>query len=242
MNKSLKVEKDKTIKLKKSLVYYKDKASRHIEGLIVDKDKEIELLQQQLKELKLEKDGLQALLEISESETVTTFENERYVHGIREIYIKLLGMNVGWNNVRPVIECVLEQFTNIWLEELLPSSTTTGNLFAEDQTLAKIQAAMAIAENKNSTLHYDETSKYERKTGSIQVTIGGKSLGVGLFDEDFGTAERLFDSIKNCLQKTAGHLTKVKKADQLPKMLLNLKNTMTARHSVNDSVADLLEQ
>ena len=101
---------------------------------------------------------------------------------------------------------------------------------------------MAIAENKNSTLHYDETSKYERKTGSIQVTIGGKSLGVGLFDEDFGTAERLFDSIKNCLQKTAGHLTKVKKADQLPKMLLNLKNTMTARHSVNDSVADLLEQ
>ena len=128
------------------------------------------------------------------------------------------------------------------LARLLPSAATTGNLFAKAQILAKIQAAMAIAENKNSTLHYDETSKYGRKTGSVQVAVGGKSYGVELFDEDFGTAERLFDSIKNCLQKTAGHLTKVKKADQLPKMLLNLKNTMTGRHSVTDCVADLLEQ
>ena len=59
LNKSLKEEKDKTQKSKKSLIYYKDKkASRHIKDLIVDKDEEIELLQEQLKELKLEKDGL----------------------------------------------------------------------------------------------------------------------------------------------------------------------------------------
>ena len=44
------------------------------------------------------------------------------------------------------------------------------------------------------------------------------------------------------MQKTAEHLTKVKKADQLPKMLVNFKNTMTDRHTVNDCVADLLEQ
>ena len=37
-------EKDKTQKLEKSLVYYKDKARRHIKDLIVDKDEEIELL------------------------------------------------------------------------------------------------------------------------------------------------------------------------------------------------------
>ena len=43
--------------MKKTLNYYKDKASRHIKDLIVDKDEEIELLQEQLKELKLEKDG-----------------------------------------------------------------------------------------------------------------------------------------------------------------------------------------
>ena len=63
--------------MKKSLNYYKDKAGRHIKDLIVDKDQEIELLQEQWKELKLEKDGLQALLDISESDMVTTFENKR---------------------------------------------------------------------------------------------------------------------------------------------------------------------
>ena len=84
-----------------------------IKDLIVNKGEEIELLQKQLKELKLEKDGLQKLLDISESVTVTTFENERYVNGIREIYIKLLGINVGQNHVRPVTESILERFTNI---------------------------------------------------------------------------------------------------------------------------------
>ena len=94
--------------MQKSLVYYKDQASRHIKDLIVDKDKEIELLQEQLKELKLEKGGLQALLDINESDTVKTFENGTYVNGIRGIYIKFLGMKVGRNNVDPVIESVLE--------------------------------------------------------------------------------------------------------------------------------------
>ena len=64
-------------------------------------------------------------------------------------------MNVGWNNVYPVIESVLEQFTNICLKGLLPSAATTGNLFAEAQIQVKIQAAMAITENKDSTLYYD---------------------------------------------------------------------------------------
>ena len=86
-----------------------------------------------------------------------------------------------------------------------------GIFFAEAQILAKIQAAMAIQENKNTTLHSGEISKYGRKTGSIQVTAGGKSYAVRLFDEDVGTAERLVDSIKNSLEKTAEHRTKVKK-------------------------------
>ena len=59
-------------------IIYVYKVSRHIKDLIVDKDEEIELLQEQLNELKLEKDELQALLDISESVAVATFENGRY--------------------------------------------------------------------------------------------------------------------------------------------------------------------
>ena len=43
---------------------------------------------------------------------------------------------------------------------------------------------------------------------------------MGCLDEDIGTAEKLFDSIKRCLGKTAKYLTKVRKIEQLPKMLL----------------------
>ena len=60
------------------------------------------------------------------------------------------------------------------------------------------------------------------------------------FVKDIGTAERLFDSIKNCLEKTTEHVTKVKKLDQLPKMLLNLKNNTTDRNSENDCVDDFI--
>ena len=59
-----------------------------------------------------------------------------------------------------------------------PSAATTRNLFEEAQILAKIQAAMTVAENENSTLHF-----------------------LTLFDENIGTAERLFDSIKKLLGK-----------------------------------------
>ena len=65
---------------------------------------------------------------------------------------------------------------------------------------------------------------------------------MGLFDEDIGAAKGLFHSIKKCLEKTAEDLAEVKKTEQLPKMLLNLRNTMTDRHSANNCVDDLSEQ
>ena len=54
--------------------------------------------------------------------------------------------------------------------------------------------------------------------------------------------ERLFDSIKECLEKTADNLRQITKSDELPKLLLNIKNTMTDRHNVNDCVDDRLEK
>ena len=94
----------------------------------------------------MEKDALKVLRDISESDAITASESGRCVNGIRENSIKLLGMNVGRNNVCPVIESVLELFTNKQLEG--PPAATTGNFFVEVWILTKIQAAMAIAEKK----------------------------------------------------------------------------------------------
>ena len=129
--------------MKKSLIYYKEKASRHIKYLIVDKDEETESLQEQLKKLKLEKDGLQALLDISESDTVTTFESGSYVNGIREIYIKLLGMNVGWNNVYPIIEPVLEHFSSN-NREFICRRPNTGKNSSSNDNCRKFQLCIRV--------------------------------------------------------------------------------------------------
>ena len=91
-------------------------------------------------------------------------------------------------------------------------------------------------------MHYDETSKLGKKAGSIQISAGNKTYAVGLFDEDTGSSERLFGSIKECLEKIADNLRQITKSDELPKLLLNIKNTMTDRHNVNDCVDDRLEK
>ena len=57
-----------------------------------------------------------------------------------------------------------------------------------------------------------------------------------------GSPERLLDSIKEYLKKTADNLGQITKSDALPKLLFNIKNTMTDRHSVNDCVDDMLEK
>ena len=43
-------------------------------------------------------------------------------------------------------------------------------------------------------------------------------------------------------KKTADNHKLITKSDELPKLLLNIKNTMTDRHSVNDCVDDMLEK
>ena len=89
--------------------------------------------------------------------------------------------------------------------------------------------ATELHNNENSLLHYDETSKFGKKAGSIQINAGNKTYAVGLFD-----------SIKECLKKK--QLTILGKLSNLIKKILCIKNTMTDRHSFNDCVDDMLEK
>ena len=242
LHKSLSSGKEYIKKLKKSLEYFKEKSNSQIKGEIYKRIEKIELLQEQVKELMKEKEYLQELLDLTESPVVTTYEKGKYVDSIRQVYIKLLNMKVGRNNVKEVIETVLGDLTNVMIDGPLPSAALTSMLFTEGRTLANLHVATELQNNENSTLHYDETSKFGKKAGSIQITAGNKTYAVGLFDEDTGSSERLFDSIKECLEKTADNLGQITKSNELPKLLLNIKNTMTYRHSVNDCVDDMLEK
>ena len=151
-------------------------------------------------------------------------------------------MKVGKNNVKEVIETVLGDLTNAMIDGTLPSAALTSMLFTEGQTLANLHVATELQNNENSTLHYYETSKFGTKAGSIQITAGNNTYAVCLFDEDTSSSERLFDSIKGCLEKNADNLGQITKSNELPKLLLNIKNTMTDRHSVNNCIDYMLEK
>ena len=63
-----------------------------------------------------------------------------------------------------------------------------------------------------------------------------------VFVENADPLENLFDSIKEYLEKTADNLGQITKSDELPKLLMNIKNTKMDRHGVNDCVDDMLEK
>ena len=65
-----------------------------------------QLLQEQVKELMKKKEYLQELLDLTGSLVVTQYEKGKYADSIRQVYIKLLNMKVGRNNVKEVIETV----------------------------------------------------------------------------------------------------------------------------------------
>ena len=69
-----------------------------------------------------------------------------------------------------------------------------------------------------------------------------KIYAVGVFVENADPLENLFDSIKEYLEKTADNLGQITKSDELPKLLMNIKNTKMDRHGVNDCVDDMLEK
>ena len=133
--------------------YFKEKSNSQIKGEIYKRIEKIELLQEQVKELMKEKEYLQELLDLTESPVVTTYEKGKYVDSIRQVYIKLLNMKVGRNNVKEVIETVLGDLTNVMIDGPLPSAALTSMLFTEGRTLANLHVATELQNNENSTLH-----------------------------------------------------------------------------------------
>ena len=113
-----------------------------------------------------EKKYLQELLDLTDSPVVTTYEKGKYVDSIRQVYMKL-NMKVGRNNIKKVIETVLCDLTNAMIDGPLPSAALTSMLFTEGRTLANLHVTTQLQNNENSTLYYDETSKFGKKAGSI---------------------------------------------------------------------------
>ena len=204
-------------------------------------EQELDECYRKIKELKNERDELMDMVAfLEENRTVQTFHNGKYTDNVREVYMKLLNLNIGRKNIKDTICIVLKNLANLDVDRL-PSESLTSRLFIEAKCLAEIQTANMMIENSNCTLHYDETSKFGDRYGSLQVTTPTGSYICGMFDMDCGTGERLFEYLKDCITELATFLDSGSNSEKdLAKLVFSFVNTMTDRHITNTIVDELL--
>ena len=99
------------------------------------------------KELKEKNKELEQLTCLLEDETISTFEDGKYVDEVREVIMDLLAMNVSMSKVNEVIRTVLKKLTWKRLSKL-PSKAVHSRLFVEAKHLADVQLGRAMLEKK----------------------------------------------------------------------------------------------
>ena len=72
------------------------------------------------------------------SDNIATFENGKYTDDVRSCCYELLSLNVGVNNVKPVITAVLNHIAHKQVERL-PGRSILCDMMVESLTLAQAQ-------------------------------------------------------------------------------------------------------
>ncbi|CAC5361729.1 unnamed protein product [Mytilus coruscus] len=179
------------------------------------------------------------------NQIVQTFHNGKYNDTVREVYAALLSLNVGVNNVEKVVRTVLEKLGGLKVERL-PKRTFSEIMLVEAKALAQMQAAEAMLTSECNTLHTDGTKRGGHEFGGVQVgtSFGQFSLGINeMVRGDAESFQLLIDSVltdmsKILVKNSDANLCKESRS----KLILSIKNMMTDRHIVNQSLKSLLEK
>lgn len=128
------------------------------------------------KELKEENKELEQLTCLLEDETISTFEDGKYVDEVREVIMDLLAMNVSMSKVNEVIRTVLKKLTWKRLSKL-PSKAVHSRLFVEAKHLADVQLGRAMLEEADpsqvvgNTLHRDGTTTFNEQLTELRKEL-----------------------------------------------------------------------
>ncbi|CAG2211638.1 unnamed protein product [Mytilus edulis] len=179
------------------------------------------------------------------NQIVQTFHNGKYNDTVREVYAALLSLNVGVNNVEKVVRTVLEKLGGLKVERL-PKRTFSEIMLVEAKALAQMQAAEAMLTSECNTLHTDGTKRGGHEFGGVQVGTSFGQFSLGINEMVRGDAESfklLIDSVltdmsKILVKNSDANLCKESRS----KLILSIKNMMTDRHIVNQSLKSLLEK
>lgn len=128
------------------------------------------------KELKEKNKELEQLTCLLEDETISTFEDGKYVDEVREVIMDLLAMNVSMSKVNEVIRTVLKKLTWKRLSKL-SSKAVHSRLFVEAKHLADVQLGRAMLEEADpsqvvgNTLHRDGTTTFKEQLTELRKEL-----------------------------------------------------------------------
>ncbi|CAH3185331.1 unnamed protein product [Porites evermanni] len=198
------------------------------------------------KELKEKNKELEQLTCLLEDETISTFEDGKYVDEVREVIMDLLAMNVSMSKVNEVIRTVLKKLTGKSLSRL-PSKAVHSRLLVEAKHLADVQLGRAMLEEADpsqvvgNTLHGDGTTKYHRHYQDFEIT----TPSLGLLELGKSDTEAIMDSFKYRVKEIAQALSSGENLtveDKVAELVTSIKNTMSDQGPTNATFNEQLTE
>ena len=203
------------------------------------------------KELKEKNKELEQLTCLLEDETISTFEDGKYVDEVREVIMDLLAMNVSMSKVNEVIRTVLKKLTWKRLSRL-PSKAIHSRLFVEAKHLADVQLGRAMLEEADpsqvvgNTLHRDGTTKYHRHYQDFEITTPScQTYSMGLLELGKSDTEAIMDSFKYRVKEIAQALSSGENLtveDKVAELVKSIKNTMFDQGPTNATFNEQLTE
>ena len=174
---------------------------------------------------------------------LVTFCDGKYTDNVRACCYELLSLNVGVNNVVPIIKTVLQSFTDKVLDRM-PSKTLLCNMMIECLTLAQAQLGeeLTIDDTGSFTIQTDGTTKYGQHYGTYDIATSGESYVLGLRHVFSGAAQDTLDTLKEILEDLDIVHRELGCTEVSSMIVSKLKNTMSDRHAAEKLFNQMLSE
>ena len=183
---------------------------------------------------------LEQIDELMQAKEVLTFQGGRYTNVVREVYATLLSLNVGVKNVENVVRVVLNKLSDVNIGRL-PKRSDSELMLVEAKALAQIQSAEAILSSENCTLHTDGTKRGGKEFGGLQIGTEKGQFSLGLTEIARGDTNSFMKMLRDVFTDVSKLVDKENVDSKVAEIVSKIKNMMTDRHIVNDSIKNSLE-
>ena len=211
---------------------------------IADKQEQIRSLKEDLHSLEdqnfLLKDQVSELSS-EDRPGIETFHKGKFTDDVRSCCYKLLALNVGIQNVAPVIRSVLQTLAHQSVGRL-PSNTVLCRMMLEGLSLSEMQLGEKLSEDveQHLTLQTDGTTKFGEHFATFDVATESGSYTLGLRLVLSGSAQNTLDTLKEILDDLDLVQEQMGGSAVSSTIISKLKNTMSDRHAAEKLFNELL--